>query len=95
MSVSNRFTVVFEGDLRKIGKNPFKIKSDFGEPVAVAMGDALEELDQHRDEAASNSSGICISKAFGGEWCVGKCRDSRDCTAQPTKRAEDLIRRAT
>lgn len=45
------FTVVFAGDLRKLAKNPFKIESEFGEPVSVAIGDALKELDDHRDEA--------------------------------------------
>lgn len=49
----NYFTVVFAGDLRKLGKNPFKIVSDFGEAVSVAFGNALEELDEHRDEAAT------------------------------------------
>ena len=24
---------------------------------------------------------LCISEAMGGEWCVGVCRDPRDCTA--------------
>lgn len=49
------FTVVFAGDLRKLGKNPFKITSDFGEAISVAFGDALEELDEYRDEAVSRS----------------------------------------
>jgi uncharacterized cysteine cluster protein YcgN (CxxCxxCC family) len=26
---------------------------------------------------------LCISKAMGGEWCVGRCGDPRDCTATP------------
>jgi hypothetical protein len=52
MSDSEFFTVVFAGDLRKLGKNPFKIVSDFGEAVSVAFGNALEELDAHRDESA-------------------------------------------
>lgn len=54
---STHFTVVFAGDLRKLGKNPFKITSDFGEPVSVAFGDALEELDEYRDEAVAVSNG--------------------------------------
>lgn len=49
--MADRFTVVFEGDLRKLKLNPFKIASEFGEPVAVAVGDALEELDEHREAA--------------------------------------------
>ncbi len=55
--MNDRFTVVFEGNLRKLAKNPFKILSEFGEPVAVAIGDALEELDQHRDESLSGLVG--------------------------------------
>jgi hypothetical protein len=50
MSDTSHFTVVFAGDLRKL-KNPFKIVSDFGEPVSIALGDALDELDEYRDEA--------------------------------------------
>jgi hypothetical protein len=61
--MNDRFTVVFDGDLRKLAKNPFKISSDFGEPVAVAIGDALEELDQHRDEAAAQSPAIREGKS--------------------------------
>lgn len=53
--MADYFTVVFEGDLRKLDKNPFKIASEFGEPVAVAIGDALAELDEHRDESADTS----------------------------------------
>jgi len=26
---------------------------------------------------------LCISKAMGGEWCIGKCRDPKDCSASP------------
>ena len=25
----------------------------------------------------------CLAKEFGGEWCVGKCRDPKDCSATP------------
>lgn len=51
MSDREYFTVVFAGDLRKLGKNPFKIMSEFGEAVSVAYGHALDELDEYRDEA--------------------------------------------
>ena len=51
MSDNDHFTVVFAGDLRKLSKNPFKIASEFGEPVSVALGNALDELDEYRDEA--------------------------------------------
>ncbi len=33
--------------------------------------------------AALPSSTLCLAKAFGGEWCIGKCSDSRDCSASP------------
>lgn len=58
--MAERFTVVFSGDLRKLYKNPFKIASEFGEPVAVAIGDAIQELDEYRDAAAASqdSEGI-------------------------------------
>lgn len=60
--MNDRFTVVFEGDLRKLAKNPFKISSEFGQPIAVAIGDALEELDQHRDEAVAQSPAVRASE---------------------------------
>jgi hypothetical protein len=56
MTDNDHFTVVFAGDLRKLSKNPFKIVSDFGEAVSVAFGNALEELDEHRDEAVALSA---------------------------------------
>lgn len=37
------FTVVFEGDVTKLGFNPFKAESVFGRVQAVAMGDLMEE----------------------------------------------------
>jgi len=51
LTMTDYFTVVFAGDLRKLSKNPFKITSEFGEPVSVAHGHALDELDEYRDEA--------------------------------------------
>lgn len=26
---------------------------------------------------------LCVATAFGGEWCIGKCRDPKDCSASP------------
>ena len=37
----------------------------------------------------------CISKALGGEWCVGVCRDPRDCTATPLPRVRGRQRQTT
>ena len=25
----------------------------------------------------------CLAMVFGGDWCVGRCRDPKDCTASP------------
>jgi hypothetical protein len=58
MSDSDHFTVVFAGDLRKLDKNPFKITSEFGEAVSVAHGNALDELDEYRDEAIKRSDDL-------------------------------------
>lgn len=43
------FTVIFEGDLSTVKRNPFKIESEFGTPIKVSVGDALEENDELRD----------------------------------------------
>jgi hypothetical protein len=43
------FTVVFEGDLRKI-RNPFEIESDWGKPLIVSFGDAIEERDRVEED---------------------------------------------
>jgi hypothetical protein len=40
------FTVVFEGDLRNIDSNPFKLDSIWGKPVSIALGDAMQTPDE-------------------------------------------------
>ena len=35
------FTIVFDGRLRDLKQNPFKLESPFGKVVAVGVGDAL------------------------------------------------------
>lgn len=35
------FTIVFDGRLRDLKQNPFKVESAFGKVVAVGVGDAL------------------------------------------------------
>lgn len=40
------FTLVFEGDIRKFKQNPLTTETPWGIPYAVALGDALEELDK-------------------------------------------------
>lgn len=39
--VPDYFTIVFDGRLRDIKQNPFKVESVFGKVVAVGVGDAL------------------------------------------------------
>jgi hypothetical protein len=43
--LTKAFTMVFAGDIRKFKMNPLKTETPWGIPYAVAMGDALEELD--------------------------------------------------
>jgi len=45
-----RFTVVFEGDLRKLSGNPFKVISQFGKPVTIADSDLTDEIADLRQE---------------------------------------------
>lgn len=40
-----RFTVVFEGDIRKFRKNPLHFVTEFGPPCAIAAGHGLDRLD--------------------------------------------------
>jgi hypothetical protein len=44
--LTKAFTLVFEGDIRKFKGNPLTTETPWGIPYAVAMGDALEELDE-------------------------------------------------
>ena len=39
------YTVVFEGDVRKIVDNLFKVVSPFGKVATIGVGDAFEERD--------------------------------------------------
>lgn len=41
----NYTTMVFKVDVRSIGGNPFSIDTPFGQPVAVGIGDAFEEIE--------------------------------------------------
>ena len=38
-------TVVFKTDVKSLENNPFKIESEFGLPVVVAIGDLADELE--------------------------------------------------
>lgn len=44
--LTERFTLVFEGDIRKLRRNPFKTNSAFGRPVIASMGDVTAERDR-------------------------------------------------
>jgi hypothetical protein len=39
------YTVVFEGDVRAIAENLFKVVSPFGKVAAIGIGNAFEEND--------------------------------------------------
>lgn len=39
------FTVVFRGDLARLGVNPFAVESPFGKAVRCGFGDAFDERD--------------------------------------------------
>jgi len=45
MKLTKSFTMVFEGDIRQFKMNPLTTETPWGIPYAVALGDALEELD--------------------------------------------------
>lgn len=45
------YTVVFRGDVREIRDNLFKVVSPFGEVIAIAIGDLIEEVDRLEAEA--------------------------------------------
>lgn len=42
----NKNTVVFDGDLRKMNVNPFKVVSPFGDVITCGVGDAFAENDE-------------------------------------------------
>jgi hypothetical protein len=47
---TKNFTMVFEGDIRQFKMNPFTTETPWGVPHSVAVGDALEELDELKSE---------------------------------------------
>ena len=59
------FTLVFEGDVRDINVNPFKVQTPYGFPIAVSASDALTESDdlQRRlDRACDIALGTELSR---------------------------------
>lgn len=47
---TDRFTLVFEGDIRSFKANPLKTETPFGVPIVAGVGDAFEEADDMREE---------------------------------------------
>lgn len=45
----NRFTVVFEGDIRKLLFNPLNVENVYGKPVAAGVGNAFDEVESMAD----------------------------------------------
>lgn len=43
------FTVVFKGDIKDLDFNPLKCWTPYGEPVAVAAYNALDEIDRMQE----------------------------------------------
>lgn len=51
------FTLVFKGDISAFPKNPLKVETPFGVPVACGTGDAfkrIDDLEQRIDDINSN-----------------------------------------
>ena len=46
---TKRFTVVFEGDVRKLPFNPLNHLSEWGKPIGIAAGDRLIDEDDEQD----------------------------------------------
>lgn len=44
------FTILFDGDLRRLVNNPFKTATPFGMPRAVSAGDVFDDCDRLESE---------------------------------------------
>lgn len=40
------FTVVFDGDVKDLEGNPHRYQTPFGDPVAISVGDLVQEVDR-------------------------------------------------
>ena len=50
------FTIVFEGDIRELDRNPMMIESPFGKPIASGIGNAFDVTNNIEEvEAAANA----------------------------------------
>lgn len=43
--MANEFTVVFEGDIRKLKGNPLRYETEFGKPIAAGIGNAFDKIE--------------------------------------------------
>jgi hypothetical protein len=57
------FTVVFRGDVRKLGFNPMTAETAYGEPVGVGVGDCLSELWKIQDGTQQDMETSGVSHA--------------------------------
>jgi hypothetical protein len=49
--MTERFTIVFEGDIRKFAGNPLKTETPFGIPYTVAVGDIIEQFNELQESS--------------------------------------------
>jgi|GEM_PF-4218315 len=61
----DRFTVVFDGDIRKFKGNPLKAETPFGTPSAAGIGDAFQETDDLRDRLTEAEAALSQARAEG------------------------------
>lgn len=56
-----RFTVVFEGNVRKLPFNPLKRKDEWGAPVSICIGDVMETEDRLREALVAIAGSLNLS----------------------------------
>jgi hypothetical protein len=65
-AMTETFTLVFEGDLRSFGGNPYKTDTPFGRPIASCIGNAFDEIDDAlrtaRNEALAEAAAIAAAQ---------------------------------
>src|SRR5881396_3881865 len=54
--------MVFEGDIRKLDKNPMKIETPFGLPVASGCSHALNDVEELNDEIERLSAQLASAR---------------------------------
>lgn len=56
------FTVVFRGDVRKLGFNPLTAETIYGEPIVVGIGNAFDEIETLHDDITAAASAREIAR---------------------------------